>query len=317
MTDTGSAADLQRFVDDALALLGSYQPLRGPVSSEPLESLLDQCRAQTARLAAAEAEPVRMIHHFACTGGTLMTRALACQPNVIVLSEVDPFSRWFRPPGSFAPSDLIFLSRQSRLPPSEATIERMFVSALKCLWEDSTRDGRRLVLRDHSHSHFCAAADPSERPVMGAMIARHFTVRQVLTVRHPLDSFLSLHLLKSAPGPVAHLEGYATRYLAFLDAYPGVEIRHYEHFVTDPETECHRLADALALPVNPRWQDVLPIISLSGNSGRNGRRIALRPRRPLPETVQHDFCAPTPAYEALCARLGYDPDPTGAQAPTR
>ncbi|SOC06896.1 sulfotransferase family protein [Rhodobacter maris] len=317
MTDPDSAADLQRFVDDALALLDNYRPVRGPVPTEPLESLLDQCLAQTARLAETGPEPLRLIHHFACTGGTLMTRALACQPNTMVLSEVDPFSRWFRPPGSFAPSDLIFLARQCRLPPTEATIERMFVAALRSLWEDTFRDGRRLVLRDHSHSHFCTATEPSERPLMGAMLARHFELRQVITVRHPLDSFVSLHLMNSAKGPVAHLEGYAARYLAFLDAYPEVQIRYFEDFARDPETECRALTEILALPFDPRWQDLLQLISMSGDSGRKGRRIELRPRRPLPEVVQADLATPAPSYEALCARLGYDPDPAGAVTPAR
>ncbi len=315
MTDRG---ELRHLVDDALALLQGYAPARGrevALSDEPLESLLDQCRAKVSQIAEARPEPLRVIHHFACTGGTLMSRALASQPNTMVLSEVDPFSRWFRPAGSFAPTDLIFLSRLDRHPPSNDTIERMFGAALRCLYDDLAVAGRRLVLRDHSHSHFCTPQDLSDRPLMGTMLARGFELRQVLTVRHPLDSFASLHLMNSATGPVRQLEGYAGRYLAFLDAYRGVEIRHYERFAEDPDGECRRLAQILDLPFDPRWQDVLPLISLSGDSGRKSARIALRPRRELPPVVREALETPAPLYETLCARLGYDPDPAGSAVP--
>mgnify|MGYP001096910020 CR=1 FL=1 len=72
---TTDASDIKGLVDDALALLTPYSrgvPTLDQSQSAPLESLLEQCRDQAARIMATRPAPIRMIHHFACTGGTLI-----------------------------------------------------------------------------------------------------------------------------------------------------------------------------------------------------------------------------------------------------
>jgi hypothetical protein len=308
------ADELKGLVDDALALLSGYASYPVTDGDAPFESLLQQCRANAARIEAERPEPCRMIHHFACTGGTLMSRALAAQPNTMVLSEVDPFSQWFRPAGQFAPTDLIFLSRLDRMPPSQDTVSAMFLAALRELYMALTREGRQLVIRDHTHSHFCSAG-LEDRPLLGQLVGRAFDVRQLITVRHPLDSYLSLRLMNSATGPVATMAGYAERYLMFLDAYPGVEWVYYEDFVTDPDTVCRKMANILEIEFNPRWQDALPVIHLSGDSGRKSDRIGLRPRREIAPALLTEIYEDSTFYEELCRRMGYDPDPDAPSIP--
>ena len=41
----------------------------------------------------APAEPIRSVHHLACTAGSLISRCIAALPNVVLLSEIDPLSR--------------------------------------------------------------------------------------------------------------------------------------------------------------------------------------------------------------------------------
>ncbi|MBU2963485.1 sulfotransferase [Citreicella sp. C3M06] len=311
-------SELQLLVGDALELLQGYQPrsVRAGQGDEPLESLLDQCRAQTTKLAAARPEPVRLLHHFACTGGTLVSRALASQPNTVVLSELDPFSNiMLGPQHHFAPSDVIYQALKARIPPQMDTVGRMFTAALKVLHEDLGAEGRRLVIRDHTYSHYCATEDPSSRPSLPALLAPQFDLRQAITVRHPLDSFVSMLRENWARPPVRTLELYAARYEMFLDACPSIDLHYYEDFAQDPETGCRRLADSLDLPFDPRWRDFLPLVTMSGDSGRKSERIGLRPRRPLPDTVKQQLAEGAPVYDALCARLGYDPDPESPVMP--
>lgn len=309
--------DLLQLVEETLSLLAPYEPAIGARArtGEPLDSLLSQCRQEVARLEAAPAPPLRMIHHFACTGGTLVARALACQPNTMVLSELDPFSELLLPMEAFTPSDLILHARRDRSPPPVAVVGEMFEAALSRLLAATAREGRDLVLREHTHSHFCAQSDPASRPTMGAFLGKAFPLRQLITVRHPLDSYLSLVKNGWTHGMTGTLEGYARCYLDFLDAYPGVALRYYEHFAEDPDGECRAMTEILELDFHPRWQDVLPVIQLSGDSGRKSFRIAPRPRRPVPEDVLDVLSKGCPDYEALCRRLGYDPAPDGPAMP--
>ncbi|MCP4825708.1 MAG: sulfotransferase family protein [Shimia sp.] len=310
-------SELLNLVDGTLDLLDTYRPATDASvqSGAAFDSLLAQCQRYTAQVHQEAAAPIRLIHHFACTGGTLMSRALACQPNTMVLSEVDPFSKNTRVSAGFAPSDLIYLACHDRNPPSQETVAEMFLQQLDVLYRASQKTGQQLLIRDHSHSHFCEYLDPSDRPLMGELIAGRFESRALVTVRHPLDSYLSLHSNGWAGGLTATLEAYAGCYSRFLDRYRGLEIFHYERFAEHPDAECQRLAEALSLDYEPRWQDYLSVVRLTGDSGRSTRRIALRPRRALIASVASQWEDGAPQYQALCARLGYDPNPEGSLLP--
>jgi len=309
------AEELKGLVDDALALLSGYASYPVTDGDAPFESLLQQCRASAARIEARRPDPCRMIHHFACTGGTLMSRALATQPNTMVLSEVDPLSQNKQNLNGFAPSDLIFLASFNLEPPMRGTVIEMFRAALEVLQKDMEAVGRNLILRDHTHSHFCAAPDPSTRPLITEMLPEGRGLRNLITLRHPLDSYLSLRRNGWASGPNATFEGYAERYLMFLDAYPGVEWIYYEDFVTDPDAVCRKMANVLEIEFNPRWQDALPVIHLSGDSGRKSDRIGLRARREIAPTLLAEIYEDSTFYEELCRRTGYDPDPDAPSQP--
>lgn len=311
------ASDLKRLVDDALGLLSplSEHPLLpDQTATAPLESLLAQCQNQVRQIQQRPKAPIRLIHHFACTGGTLIARALASQPNTLMLSEVDPLSTTLRGKVAFNPSDLIFQSFQNPEPPSSRMIIEMFRASLSVLHEGMEKEGRHVIVRDHSHSHFCTSVVPETRPKITEMLPVDADFRNILTVRHPLDSFLGLKRNGWARPPIQNISEYAERYMMFLDAHPEVPIFYYEAFVASPDQSCQRMCDALHLEYNPLWRDILPITKLSGDSGRSGTRIRPRPRRPVSRILMDTLQAGCPPYETLCERLGYDPDPA---APAR
>jgi len=174
--------------------------------------------------------------------------------------------------------------------------------------------GRHLVLRGHTHSRFCTDVDPAARPGLhDILLGSGVAVRTVVTVRHPLDSFLSLTAARFA---AFDLEEYARRYLLFLDAYVGFAQVRYEDFVATPAAELARLAGLLALPFDAGALERAHPIALSGNSGRRGDDITARPRRPVPPEVQR-AASQSATYVALCDRLSYDPAPGPVPHPAR
>lgn len=274
-------------------------------------TLTDDLRAALER---NSPEPVRTVHHFACTGGTLMSRALAAQPLTLLLSEVDPLSRLpFNAPLRFAPTDLILLAQAGPRGPDQATLEEMFLAGLQALRDGTGAQGTHLVLRDHAHSHFCVGPEVPARPTLRDLVARRFPTRGIVTVRHPLDSFLSLRVMgwvHFAPGT---LEEYARRYLAFLDAYADAAVFKYESFVAAPDETTRQMAAELALAYDPDWKKALPAIRLTGDSGRSGDRIAPRPRRSVPDDIAAE-AERSDRYRELCSRLDYAPDPADPRA---
>lgn len=309
MPHPSSAEALVRTLDEALELLRDYRPTHqsNGVPDQPLPTLLEQCEAALGAIPGPV--PLRTIHHFACTGGTLISKALSALPNTVLLSEIDPLSEmtppvWPKMP--FCPTDVIFAMRNSVRPVGTDVVTHTFLAAIMAAHDGVERLGQHLILRDHAHSQFCRnGVDFDARPTLREMLADHVDLLSVVTVRHPLDSFLSLDSfgwVNFAPGT---LDTYAARYLAFLDRHDGLPVVRYEDFVTAPEAVLERLCTILGLTPSPLVFDLIPVIRLSGDSGRNEGPIAPRPRRPVPEAIDAERFT-SRSYHMLCMRLEYE-----------
>ena len=260
--------------------------------------------------------PVRTIHHFACTGGTLIARGLQSQPNTLLLSEVDPLSTLqFKTQRSrFAPTDPILLARGALNPIDETTAVEMFTASVRALHGRMHQIGRHLILRDHAHSHFCTEVDWSARPSLAGMLIDVVPLRSIVSVRHPIDSFIALGRNNWCHFSPFTLEEYSRRYLAFLSAYEHVPIVRYERFVSDPDETMREICMHLDLTYNPDWKALISIMKMSGDSGRRGDKIAPRSRRDYTEDLVQEAQASV-SYLDLCQRLGYDGDISGPESP--
>ncbi|HVZ18782.1 MAG TPA: hypothetical protein VG897_16820, partial [Terriglobales bacterium] len=167
---TASVSDLTSVtiaVDEALQLLDAYAGDQlGGSMGESLPSLVEQCEILLSELQSQSEEAIRSLHHFACTGGTLISRCIAAMPNTVLLSEIDPLSSQYKKlgPNKFFPTDLTHYLGNNLRPPDEDMVIGMFLAGIDSLREQLSQGGRRLVLRDHSHSQYCCVEDSRSRP---------------------------------------------------------------------------------------------------------------------------------------------------------
>jgi hypothetical protein len=284
-----------------------------PANRERAEKTLRKTLEAAAQaLADRPAKPVlRTLHHLACTGGTVISKAVSAQPNVTLLSEVDPFS----PMGHahpFRPTDMIGLAKLGSRAASVETQARLFRANLDVLVEENEAQGSYLVLRDHSHGKYTYGEEIGTYPGLRALLNETYDLRSVVTVRDPIDSYLSLRNNGWDLYTPAGFDEYCRRMLVFLDDHAEVPVIRYEDFVTDPQEGGAALCEALDLPFNPDFPHLMPAISLSGDSGRKGEKLELRPRREIPEEVLRDI-ENSPCHAPLAERLGY-PTIVGASA---
>lgn len=301
----GLAAELE----DSLRLLENYRrDGDASVPAEALPSLLQQCQEICDGI--EQSPPLRSLHHFACSGGTLIAKCIAALPNSIVVSEIDPLSKMgvnvtgFAP--RFAPTDLILGLRHAAREVDEDILVEIFKSGINAAHAGLSKQGYNLVLRDHAHSHFCTNTDAASRPSLHEILASELPLRSVVTVRHPLDSFLSLTANGWVNFEPATLDEYSRRYLAFLDRHAGVPVVLYEDFVRAPEEGLERLCSLLDLPFSPLALEFMPVIRMTGDSGRSGGEISMRRRREVPQELA-EIRSDSGDYRALCARFGYEP----------
>jgi len=299
---------------DVLRLLyeHGYSAEPGGYKAQDWKIVISRCESHLDVVSPKE-EPIRSIHHFACTGGTIMCKCLAALPNAVLLSEIDPLSTMetTQVKRKFAPTDLIFHLRKSFRDVDRFAIEEVFRAGLKKVRDRLAAQGKRFLIRDHAHSQFCTSDNYENRPTLGELIKKDINLLSVVTVRHPLDSFMSLKQNGWIHFSPKTLSEYSCRYIEFLLRYSNVPIFYYESFTENPENVVKGICKVLDLSYHQDVFDLAGHISLSGDSGRSGVSIKPRPRRDVPADLRSELAASS-SYVELCQRLGYNPDPEGS-----
>lgn len=299
---------LAEALDEVLGLVeqavagGTADPVHDALHSD----LLQQCLALSRTPEGGVEEPVRTVHHLACSGGTLISRCIGALPNVQLLSEVDPLATLPGQAGKprFAPTDMVTLLRQSTRGTTPSLLIELFHAELKVVHADARARGQHLVLRDHAHTQFCRNdQDIGQRPDLRRIVAAAFPVRSVVTVRHPVDSFASLQANGWVQFTPATFDEYCRRYGLFLDAMGDTPVVRYEDFLQAPQAVMAQICSDLGLPFDPGFEQLFPTLVLSGDSGRSGAVLEARPRRPEAIAL---FEQEAPHFRAVATRLGYE-----------
>jgi hypothetical protein len=275
-------------------------------------------RQPTAPAAASRAarSTLRLVHHMARSGGTLISKCLGCMSGVVLLSEIHPLGtaqfnplvqaqRWY---GLLSSQDLFELRTRGRIG---------FVDAIDLIRRRADDCGQRLVIRDWAHLDFTGVpfvAKPAHRLLTAEALTARFELLQVCTVRHPLDQWLSLSQLAVVQGRLT-LEGFLAGYRRFAEVASGIGFHRYEDFIADPEGVARALCSSLKLRYDrgfkERWRDYTFVTGDVAGS-RGGGEIQPVPRRPVPSDLLAALAA-NEDYLASLELLGYE-HPAAASA---
>lgn len=240
------------------------------------------------------AKPViRIIHHFACTGGTLISKCIAALPNTFVLSELNPISTLhinMNDP-KFLPSDVTTQARVAGFPFVNDLAKKIFSENISLALSHINSYGGNLVLRDHSHSDYCVekCSSQMEKSTIYNCLIEKFDIKRIVTVRDPIDSFISLianNWLHFEPNT---FEEYCRRYLLFIDQFELSNIIYYEDFVENPQRSMRLITEKLDLEYNDQFIECYGAIKMSGDSGRKSQDISERKRREIGSDLMADI----------------------------
>jgi len=253
-------------------------------------------------------DTIRCLHHVACSGGSVISKCLAAMQGVCLLSEVNPLNRYGI---DFNPSNPLLLYEQTQGKAPLDAIKNTFRQQIDQVSLLSRSNNSALILRDHAHSDFFNGVRKSkdEAPGLYGCLEDDYELISVITVRHPLDSYLALVSLgwdmQYQPNT---FEEYCARYIDFLDCYPDAPILKYEDFCIDPDSFMQNLCSSLFVDYDPGYRARFGSVELSGDSGRRSiSEIKPRGRRPVSDSLKKEL-ADSPSYHTLCFRLGYDAD---------
>jgi predicted O-linked N-acetylglucosamine transferase (SPINDLY family) len=263
----------------------------------------------------ARTEPVRVLHHMARTGGTVISKCLASMAGTAMLSEAHPRGMTFIDPVRQAIEWFGLLSAED---------ERAIRSASQPFLEMTLRAhakaqdaGLRLVLRDWSHIDFTGVPfvpDPSYTLTTAEVLKPHTEVVQTATVRHPIDQWLSLSRLQIVAGQLT-LPAFLYGYRRFAEQAAAIGFVRYEDFTHDPDGSLATLCERLTLPFDAgyasRW-------SVYDRMTGDGVRVALTQGAitpGAPKAYDPDLLAAAaadPNYQAALDLLGYAHPPVHA-----
>ena len=252
-------------------------------------------------------DSIRCIHHVACSGGTIISKCLAAMAEVCLLSEINPINRYGI---DFTPSNplLLYEKTQGRAPLD--AVKQTFLNETGQVFKLASNAGQALVLRDHSHSDFFSGPSNVKAVAAGVVdaLSESYNMIYILTVRHPLDSYLALVSCGwDDQFQPSTFEEYCARYTNFLDFYINVPIFKYEHFCVNPDAFMKMLCSALYIKYDGYYRQRFGSIELSGDSGRRSTtEIKLRERRDIPGSLIKEI-EENKIYHELCKRLDYAP----------
>ncbi|TOF41920.1 hypothetical protein CGJ21_04840 [Vibrio parahaemolyticus] len=224
---------------------------------------------------------IRIIHHLACSGGTLISKCISAMPNVYLLSEVHPFTDLAKGRGKpkYAPSDISLLAKYAGIPKQKDLAARIFKNSIDDVYQHVESMGGILVLRDHTHADFNTDQSIPKKSSIVELLEEDYNVKSVLTIRNPIDSYASLFKNGWVHFKPQTFDEYCRRLLLLLDKFEGARVFKYEDFVDSPSLVMNEICDEFKIPFNNDFEMIFDYFSVTGDSGRSGAEISKRSRR--------------------------------------
>ncbi|MCC6675889.1 MAG: hypothetical protein IT436_01980 [Phycisphaerales bacterium] len=276
----------------------------------------------------ADTRPVlRLLHMMARSGGTIIAKCLGVMPGVVMLSEVHPSvpDLMHTPPTkknknalavlwSFDPLrqadqwyGLLTDEDKDQVRASRRTMP--FDESIAMIERRARQRGLSLIVRDWSHLDFLGEPfnpDPPGRFAVVESLGPRFRLARTITVRHPIDQWLSMRNLPMLREEIA-LEAYLAGCRRFAEEAAKLGFVRFEDFAAEPQRHVRMLCERLEIACDPsfeqRWSSFRTITGDVGGS-RGQDRISLPPRRAIDAGLLDRFAA-SADYRATIELLGY------------
>ncbi|GAB5380444.1 MAG: hypothetical protein Alis3KO_25840 [Aliiglaciecola sp.] len=270
------------------------------------DSLLERCANIVSNEQLSSKPSLRIVHHFACSGGTLLSKCISSLPNVYLLSEIHPLSlNHLGSKPKYLPTDTISLARYAKVPDVDFFAKQLFLRNIQYTEKYISDRGGILVLREHTHIDYCLGKKASPYSVVDKSLNKHFDLKHVVTVRNPIDSYVSLKLNDWVQFSPPTFDEYCKRLLKFINRYSKKSIIKYEDFVEEPFKKIRKICKLLDLPYDERFIDIFDLFDVTGDSGRSGGSIEKRERRQIDSSLVDEIHA-SKNFNKVCKILKYE-----------
>lgn len=216
------------------------------------------------------------IHHFSCSGGTLISKCLSCMPDTMLISEIHPYNIG---PIKFNPFDPVHqLFSQGVVEKDEHLLGEIFKSRIDQTYNIAAQRDMNLLIRDHTHSDYLMtkSQDKIRHKSVLKLLSYFYQIKSVVTLRNPIDSYLSL-LKNGWAGSVSGFDDYCFRFQTMLDDYRGARFYLYEDFCESPDSVLQDMCSHLNIKFSEDYKSKFYLKQLTGDSGRGKTITEIKP----------------------------------------
>jgi hypothetical protein len=233
---------------------------------------------------------LRLIHHLHRTGGTLICKCIASLPNISLLSEMHPNA-----PKDYAVLDPVFQAsfwlRLFNDKTANQLSDKSFAEKIKTIDSCIKNRGDKLIIRNWAYPDFFATPFWEKVPNQLStceVLKDHFELKQLVTVRHPMDQWLSWCAYKGTEKATAYtFHTFIDSCCEFQKRTNDIPFIRYEDFVEAPGIVMQDICEHLDLKYDPiflqRWPYYHQITGDDNDRASGNWSISPRPRR-IPDT---------------------------------
>ncbi len=267
----------------------------------------------------SDARPtLRLVHHLARTGGTLMSRCLASMSGVTLLSEIHP-----RGAEVALQFDPLFQAQYWFKLLSGREVDRLraesprLAARIEAIRARAAQRDECLVLRDWNHPDFMpfpGLGEPSGCSRLAEAVESEFRLVRAATVRHPLPQWLSWQ--RYSPESGISLERFMRGCRRFAEIAVEIGFVRYEDFLADASLRLHELADLLELEFDDQFKYRWFFYRTISGDLEGLEQHELRPPRAVEiDPDEARLVEANPDYRRTLELLGYGPVGEAAREP--
>ena len=245
------------------------------------------------------------LHHPSCTGGSIVSQALAVASNSVLISEINPFENIdVRDPvvtPGFDPTSVLWHLSYNSQEISYGLKLKYFLTQIDISIQHVKSLSKNLLLRDHTATTFnflekdmyfidkiCNSLLLESLDYLYSVKNEYFATfpnqNPIVSIRHPLDSYISNRKRKwlyPYCGNELNIDNYCKALIRHDDYMINNKSSHiikYEDICADLENSLSSLFGKMNLNFKVPTIEEINMVKVTGKSGRSSTDISLRKR---------------------------------------
>ena len=222
-------------------------------------------------------DTIRIIHNLPRTGGTIISKSVSAQKNIILLSEIHPEGIEIRKHMGVQPDwgDPLYQFQNWYNPFKVEEYDKIkssnidFLSKIKLINNKVKNENKKLIIRDWSFIDFLGKpyVEPKEKNSLYEILSNDFEIKNIYLLRDPIEMFISCNTKLSFFTKNYTFDLFLKGYNAYLDNIKGNRFIKFENFIHNTTENLIKISEILDFEYDEDYYKNLENTKITGDVG--------------------------------------------------